>query len=209
MHRILNGVLRFQKEVYPRERALFETLASGQNPEALMLACSDSRISTEMLTQTRPGELFVCRNAGNIAPPHPDGAGGVAATVEYAIEALGVRHVVVCGHSDCGAMKAVLNPGSVSRLPSVAAWLRYSEMARAVAERSPAGLTLSALIEENVLTQLEHLRTYPSVASRLRTGELFLHGWVYDIKTGSIRAYDPATRSFQPVREMETETMYA
>jgi carbonic anhydrase len=196
---------RFQKEIYPRERPLFERLAEGQNPEALFLTCADSRISIDMITQTRPGDLFICRNAGNIAPPHGESAGGVAATVQYAVEALGVHHIVVCGHSDCGAMRAVLHPEKVAHMSNVAAWLRFAETARAVAERRPdvhdEESLLNAVVEENVLVQLDHLRTTPYVASRVRHGELTLHGWVYDIRSGAVKAYDAETKRFIQVRE--------
>jgi carbonic anhydrase len=206
MDRILEGLLHFQDEVFPQERALFERLAEGQNPEALVLTCSDSRISTEMLTQTKPGDLFICRNAGNIAPPFGAAVGGVTATVEYAVEVLGVRHIIVCGHSDCGAMKAVLHPEAAAKMASVAAWLRFVDSAKAIVRRRMPGASdaelLPALVAENVLVQMDHLRTFPSVASHERAGDLKLHGWVYDIKTGSVTVYDSASQKFVPLREL-------
>ncbi|MCW5983465.1 MAG: carbonic anhydrase [Bryobacteraceae bacterium] len=203
MKRILDGLSRFQKEVFPEERALFSRLASSQSPEALFLTCADSRIVPGLLTQTRPGDLFICRNAGNIAPPHGEPAGGVSATIEYAVLALGVRDIIVCGHSDCGAMKGVMHPEKLASMPSVAAWLRHADRARVVTEENYGDLEpasrLAALTEQNVLAQLDNLRTYPSVASRLLKGALTLHGWVYDIESGVVRSYHADKGNFLPL----------
>lgn len=204
MKRILDGLSRFQKEVFPEERDLFSRLASSQSPEALFLTCSDSRIVPGLLTQTQPGDLFICRNAGNIAPPHGEPAGGVSATIEYAVLALGVRDIIVCGHSDCGAMKGLMHPEKLASMPTVAAWLRHGERARFVIEENYRDLDpaarLAALTEQNVLAQLDNLRTYPSVASRLLKGALTLHGWVYDIESGAVRAYHPGEGRFLPLQ---------
>jgi carbonic anhydrase len=206
MQKILNGLKHFQENVFPEEEGLFRRLASSQSPEALFLTCSDSRISPGMLTQTKPGDLFICRNAGNIAPPHGEPAGGVSATIEYAVMALNVRDIIVCGHSDCGAMKGLLHPEKLKDMPTVAAWLRHAERARVVTlenyEHLDEYALLATLTEQNVLAQLDHLRTLPSVASRTEQGRLALHGWVYQIETGLVRAYDPAQRRFVPIRHM-------
>jgi carbonic anhydrase len=206
MEKILTGLKRFQDHVFPEEQALFQRLASSQSPEALFLTCSDSRIMPGLLTQTKPGDLFICRNAGNIAPPHGEPAGGVSATIEYAVVALQVRDIIVCGHSDCGAMKGLLHPEKVASMPTVAAWLRHAERARVVTldnfgDQDEAGL-LATLTEQNVLTQMDHLRTIPCVASRLEQGKLALHGWVYEIESGIVRAYDGARRRFVPIKEL-------
>src|SRR3954471_16490906 len=126
MEKILEGLAHFQKTVYPEHRALFDKLALGQRPQALFITCADSRIDPCLLTQTKPGELFICRVIGNIVPPYPDAIGGVSATIEYAVGVLGVADVIVCGHTDCGVMKGVLNPQAVAALPSVSAWLKYA-----------------------------------------------------------------------------------
>jgi len=125
MQRILNGVRRFQRDIFPKERPFFRRLASGQNPEALFLTCADSRVVPDLITQTRPGDLFICRNAGNIAPPYGEAAGGVSATIEYAVVGLRVKDIVVCGHSHCGAMTAILRPDDLRNMPSVSAWLSH------------------------------------------------------------------------------------
>lgn len=199
------GVVRFQTEVYPEKQALFESLAKGQSPEALFITCSDSRIETAMITQTEPGELFICRNAGNIVPPHTSHTGGMTASIEFAVAALRVPHIVVCGHTECGAMKGAMNPGSLESLPHVKEWLGYARAAVEVVNLIGADLDDEAkmhmLLEQNVILQLQHLKTHPTVAARLAAGDLTLHGWIYDIKTGDVTAYDEATRSFLPVHE--------
>src|SRR4051812_34296102 len=170
INRILRGVSRFQREVYPEQRELFERLALGQRPHALFITCADSRIDPCLLTQTKPGELFICRVIGNIVPPYPDAVGGVSATIEYAVGVLGVADVIVCGHTDCGVMKGVLNPEAVADLPSVSAWLKYAEPA---GDGAPSD-DLVELTERNVVRQLENLLTHPSVVARMADGDLSL-----------------------------------
>src|SRR4051812_11737288 len=186
--RILRGLSRFQRDVYPKQRELFERLALGQRPDALFITCADSRIDPCLLTQTKPGELFICRVIGNIVPPYPDAIGGVSATIEYAVGVLGVPDVIVCGHTDCGVMKGVLNPEALAALPSVSAWLGYAQAARAA---EPGG-DLLKLAQANVVQQIENLKTHPSVAARVADGDLGLHGWMYHIGEGAVTAYDAA-----------------
>jgi carbonic anhydrase len=203
MQRLIEGIHEFQRDHFRPLQQLFEELSAGQSPETLFITCSDSRIVPTLLTQTRPGELFLVRNAGNLVPPHGAGSGGEGATVEYAVAALGVRDVIVCGHSHCGAMKALLAPEQLEGLPTVAAWLQHAETTRRIMRENYRHLDgqalLTATVEENVLVQLEHLRTLPSVAARLRRGDLHLHGWVYKIETGEVFAYDAAAGQFAPV----------
>ena len=197
MDRILKGLSRFQKSVYPKHRDLFQKLALGQRPEALFITCADSRIDPCMLTQTKPGELFICRVIGNIVPPYPDAIGGVSATIEYAVGVLGVPDVIVCGHTDCGVLKGVVNPEPLKPLGSVSAWLNYAEPARKAVEKTgTAPDFLLALTERNVIEQLGNLRTHPLVADRLEQGDLRLHGWVYDLGEGIVTAYDPDRAAF-------------
>lgn len=205
MDGILNGVARFRCDVFPSQREIYQALASeGQKPQALMISCSDSRAPAELITQCGPGDLFVCRNAGNMVPPDAQPAGGVSATVEYAIAALGIRHIIVMGHSDCGAMKGVLDPSLVEGAPNVASWLRFGRAACEVVTRAyPADLPkadqVAALAQENVAQQLVHLRTHPSVARALAAGELTLHGWFFDIRTGEVLALDGESGRFAPL----------
>jgi carbonic anhydrase len=198
--RILKGLSRFQKRVYPKHRDLFQKLTLGQRPEALFITCADSRIDPCMLTQTKPGELFICRVIGNIIPPYPDAIGGVSATIEYAVGVLGVPDVIVCGHTDCGVMKGVLSPDALEPLTSVSAWLNYAQPAReAVAQLKLVHTEaehLLALAEHNVIEQLRNLRTHPAVATRLEQGDLQVHGWVYHIGEGLVTAYDSDREAF-------------
>jgi carbonic anhydrase len=166
VEKFLGGVSRFQKDVYPRHQDLFEKLALGQRPEALFITCADSRIDPCLLTQTKPGELFICRVIGNIVPPYPDSLGGVSATIEYAVGVLRVPDVIVCGHTDCGVMKGALHPdalGVVSRRVELAALCERPEPRKP----DPSAELLLALTEENVVAQLKNLRSHPAVANRL------------------------------------------
>jgi carbonic anhydrase len=184
---------------------LFEQLASGQHPEALFITCADSRVVPVLLTQTRPGDLFICRNAGNMVPPYGELHGGVSATIEYSVCALNVKHIIVCGHTECGAMKALLHPEGLESMPTVKSWLAHGEMARRIVVENYRDLTgdplVHALTEENVVAQLQHLRTHPAVAARLARGEMSLHGWVYDIRTGNVDAWDHQRQRFVPVSQ--------
>jgi carbonic anhydrase len=210
MKRILEGVLRFQKEVFPHQKQQFEQLASTQSPEYLFITCSDSRVVPSLITQTEPGELFIIRNAGNIVPPYGEFQGGVSATIEYAVVALGVKHIVVCGHTDCGAMKGILYPEKVKEMRSVANWLHHGDAARQVVQDAYPELTgddrLPAITRENVAAQLRNLATHPCVAARLARGTLSLHGWVYNIGSGEVLEYDAASGQFQPVGLKEVAT---
>ena len=197
---IIGGVKRFREEIYPQQRELFEKLAFEQKPRAMFITCADSRIIPELITQSSPGDLFVTRNVGNVVPPYGQMLGGVSTAIEFAVVALGVQHIIICGHSDCGAMKAVLDPAPLQRMPTVKAWLRHAEVARHVVEENCGCAnehTLGILTEENVVAQLDHLRTHPSVAARLASGQLFIHGWVYNIGSSEIRAYDAQTGEFR------------
>ena len=203
MEKILEGVRKFQREVFPEKSELFQRLASSQKPEVLFITCADSRVLPNLITQTEPGDLFICRNAGNMVPPYGEVHGGVSATIEYAVVVLGVRHIIVCGHTDCGAMKGVLYPEKVESLPTVKTWLNHGEMARRIVEENYGALSehekLAALTRENVVAQLMNLRTHPSVASRLVRGEMSLHGWIYDIPGGRVSVWDAVNSRFIPV----------
>jgi carbonic anhydrase len=200
MHKLVEGIHHFQTTIFRPQRELFERLATGQNPDALFITCSDSRVNPNLITQTNPGDLFIMRNAGNLIPPYGSSNGGEAATIEYAIAVLKIKDIIVCGHSHCGAMHALLNPRTVRKLPAISSWLGHAEATRRIIREKYQGsvegdlLTLTA--EENVLVQLENLRTHPAVAVALSTGDLKLHGWMYKISTGEVFAYDPHRGQF-------------
>jgi len=199
VEKLMEGISRFQHDVYPKEKDFFERLAMGQRPDTLFITCADSRINPHLLTQSKPGELFICRVIGNIVPPYPGAIGGISATVEYAAAVLRVPEIIVCGHTDCGVMKAALHPEEVRKYPSIAAWLRYVRVEDRQANPTPEYLL--AMAERNVRAQLENLRTHPSVAVRLKEGNLTLHGWVYHIGPGKVTAWDEASREFVEIRD--------
>lgn len=205
MDKIAAGVTRFQQGAYEERKDLFEKLAEGQSPEALFITCSDSRIDPSLLTQTAPGELFICRNAGNIVPPHSQYTGAMTASIEFAVGALKVPHIVICGHSECGAMKGAMNPEGLDEFPHVKEWLGYARAAALVTKKKGAALDdkdkLNMLIRENVLLQIAHLKTHPYVAVQLASGETEIHGWVYDIRSGEVLAFDEKANAFIPVAE--------
>jgi len=196
MDNLEEGIRKFQREVFPKRREEFRRLAEGQSPDTLFVGCSDSRVDPNLLTQTQPGELFVLRNAGNIVPPYGASTGGELAAVEYAVSVLGVAHIIVCGHSGCGAIGALLDPESTEDLPAVAHWLRMAEATkRLIREQhadAPDDEKLTLAIRANVTMQLANLATHPTVASGLHAGSLTLHGLYYQIETGAVEATEPA-----------------
>jgi carbonic anhydrase len=205
--KILRGLKRFRKNVFPKHRELFQKLALQQRPTALFITCADSRIDPCLLTQTKPGELFLCRVIGNIVPRYPESIGGVSATIEYAVGVLGVSDVIVCGHTDCGVMKGVLNPEALKPLANVSAWLSHAQPAREALAESEGSLSdpefLLALTERNVVEQLKNLHTHPSVAARLAQKNLKLHGWVYHIGKGIVTTYSSRGKKFIRVRTVK------
>jgi len=205
MLKLITGLHHFQSEIFLSHKELFERLARGQNPDALFITCSDSRINPNFITQTNPGDLFILRNAGNIIPPHGAASGGEEATIEFAVLGLGVKDIIVCGHSLCGAMKGLLHPEELTNMPALVAWLSHAEATQHVIKENYADLNeeqlLNIAIQDNVLVQLENLRTHPAVASRLSQGELNLHGWTYKIETGEVFSYQPKEGQFLPLTE--------
>jgi carbonic anhydrase len=206
MNELIGRVFSFEKTIFPASSELFAKLSThGQEPKALMISCADSRIVPEQIMQAEPGDLFVCRNAGNIVPPFATMNGGVSSTVEFAVVGLGVRDIIVCGHSDCGAMKALAAPEMPGGMPNVAAWLRHGAAARHVVDTCHGDLEgkdrVRQLSLENVVAQIAHLRTHPSVAAAMATGELALHGWFVDIGAGQVLGLDGETGEFVPLRE--------
>jgi len=204
MEKLVHGTHQFRTGVFLAKLPLVrQTLAEGQRPLAMMITCSDSRVDPEALTQADPGELFVLRNAGNIVPPFGATRGGEAATVEYAVNVLGVRDLIVCGHSHCGAMQALVNPATVDPRTAVGRWLEHAEATRQILWAKYPHLDGEPLVDravrENVLVQLGHLGTHPAVAAGLARRELRLHGWVLCLDTGTVDAFDPGRGRFVPL----------
>ncbi|MFB8787532.1 MAG: carbonic anhydrase [Potamolinea sp.] len=205
MKRLIQGLHQFQTTYFHTHKELFELLSQGQKPKFLFITCSDSRIDPNLLTQAKPGEMFIIRNAGNIIPAFGATNGGEGAAVEYAVHALGVEEIIVCGHSHCGAMKGLLQIGKLEEdMPMVYEWLKHAEATRRTIKENYQDYEgeelMNATTEENVLTQLENLRTYPVIHSRLKSGQIHLHGWVYQIETGEVTEYDPARSQFLPAK---------
>ena len=203
MKRLIQGLHQFQTNYFTEHRDLFELLSQGQHPRVLFITCSDSRIDPNLMTQAEPGGMFIIRNAGNIIPPYNATNGGEGAAVEYAIHALGIEEIIVCGHSHCGAMKGLLQIGKLAEeMPAVYEWLKHAEATRrAVKEHYQeyeGEELLNATIKENVLTQLENLRTYPVIYSRLKSGKLQIHGWFYEIETGEVLEYSSTLKKYVP-----------
>lgn len=195
MDKLIKGLRQFQSNYFNEHHELFEHLAHGQKPRALFISCSDSRVNPNLITNAEPGDLFVIRNAGNMIPPFGATNGGEGAAVEYAVQALGIENVIVCGHSHCGAMKGLLTREKLeTEMPLVYDWLKHAEATRRLVKENYAHMSgeelLNITIAENVLTQIENLRTYPVIHSKIRQGKLSLHAWVFDIETGEIFAYD-------------------
>ncbi len=209
MQKLLSGIRYFQSQIFSQQQEMFRELSKGQHPPTLLVTCSDSRICPTTITQSPLGELFVLRTAGNIIPAY--GAvpgGGEAATIEYAVGALKVEDVIVCGHSQCGAMKGLLAPETLDNYPSVKAYLAHAEATRRIIEDhfeevETAEERLQRTIEQNVLVQLHHLRTHPVVAASTKSGQLRLHAWVYSIESGVITRFDERENRFVELFEKE------
>ena len=211
MQKLIEGIHTFRNGTFRNEREHFEELAKGQAPETLFITCSDSRINPNLLTSAKAGELFILRNAGNIIPAYSGQITGEGATIEYAVKVLGVKDIIVCGHSHCGAMQGLLDPVKLEDVPTVAGWLKNAESTKRIVEENYTHLEgeaqLKVTIQENVLVQIENLRTHPVVAARLARGALRLHAWVYKFETGEVFAYDPVSGQYQLVEETKGTPM--
>ena len=203
MKRVLEGLTLFQKIAYPRHKELFERLAKNQTPQAVFVACSDSRVVPNLLVQAEPGDLFIIRNAGNIVPPAGSSYGGTTASLEYAIVALGIRDVILCGHSNCGAMSGVLHPETLEAMPAVRQWVSYADLARRAAVEAHPGASddelIDFVVDYNVIAQVRNLLTFPFVRPLVEKGELEVYGWVYDIASGRMKGLDASGRRFVPL----------
>jgi carbonic anhydrase len=202
VQKLRSGHHHFQATYFASNSGLFKRLAEvGQRPETLFITCSDSRVVPTLITNAAPGELFIVRNVGNIVPSVRRGVmGGVSAAIEYAVEVLNVTDVIVCGHTHCGAIDAILHPERVRHLPNVSRWLAESSRIPAlIAERYvdlQGEARMNAAVQENVLLQLENLRTFDFVARRLDAGTLKMSAWVFQIATGDLFDYDPLSEQF-------------
>jgi carbonic anhydrase len=197
---LLEGIRQFQ-EYHGHNQEMFDDLAAhGQSPDVLVIACCDSRVSPELFTSAKPGDLFVVRTLGNVVPPFGSGQISVGAAIEFGVLELGVRHIIVCGHTDCGGIQALNTPPDWGRRSHLARWVEYARPAKTKVDAS--GLLEEerhlATVRENVLLQLEHLRSYDPVREGERASTLTLHGWVYHLGTGAIEAYNEEAGTWAP-----------
>ena len=206
MEKLIKGIVDFRERMLPQYAQRFKDLALKQIPDTFFITCSDSRVVPDLLASTHPGELFVMRNVGNLVPPAA--ADGVstgdlseASAIEYSVLGLNVANIVVCGHSECGAMKTVITNEASVDTPNLARWLHHAHTASFRLEHEGA-LDDSLkphdqLSQLNVLVQLEHLMSYPVVRTRVLAGTLHLSGWWFDIASGSMYAYERGSRRFE------------
>ncbi len=206
MEKLYKGIYEFKESHFKKEKDFFKRLSEGQTPEVLFITCSDSRVDPNLVTQSKPGELFIVRNVGNIIPPYDSikDKNSVAAAIEFAVLGLKVKDIIVCGHSNCGAMQALYKDDSeFANMPHLKEWLKIAlPVKHVVANFYPSISPVSCqriTEEENILMQLKNIQTYPFVAQALEQGNLYLHGWYYDIGTGSICAYNPNKDMFEEI----------
>lgn len=203
MKGILQGLHHFRSGPFVRDRELYTQLVKSQAPSALFVSCSDSRVMPALMTQSGPGELFELRNAGNIVPPFGASNGGESATIEFAVKGLNVQDIIICGHTHCGAMKALLDPSQADSMPLVKSWLNHAETTRRIMAENypdlPPEHRLNVAVQEHVLIQVENIQTHPSVAVKLQRGEIAVHAWVYKLETGEVYAYSQEEGRFMPL----------
>jgi carbonic anhydrase len=199
---LIQGLNTFHDQYFTDHREFFERLSAGQSPDVLFITCSDSRIDPCLITQAQPGELFVMRNVGNIIPSFGAASSAEAAGIEYAVQALGIKDIIVCGHSHCGAMRGLLQIGTLAeKMPAVYSWLKqHGEATRRLVQDNYSGLDaedlLKIAIEQNILTQIANLETYPAIRSKLHSRQLNLHAWMYEIETGKVFVYNADLHHF-------------
>lgn len=201
MYQVIEGVHKYQKRVFKHERDLFERLSQGQSPDVLFITCSDSRIVTSRVTQTKPGDLFVLRNAGNIVPRFGTASGSEDSTIEFAVNVVKVKDIVIVGHTHCGAMKGLLNPEKLEALPATHAWLAHAAEAKQslLWDSQTHEDQLLSLIKANVELQLDHLKSHPAVSKALDEGAIRLHGWLYMLESAKILSFEAVSKSWHAV----------
>jgi carbonic anhydrase len=203
MRKLIEGYRRFHSHVFPQKRRLYARLAAGQRPQFLFITCCDSRVDPHEFTQARVGDMFVERSIGNLVPKANRGEHESLASIEYAVVALGVSHIIICGHSRCGAIQGLLEPELIKEMPMVSAWLANADETREAIKRNCGHLRgdelWSAAIRENVLVQLRHIEQLPLIATRVEQGLLQTHGWVYEFERGEVLAHDRRSETFVPL----------
>ncbi len=218
MKKLIKGIVDFRRNLQPSYRETFARLALEQSPDALFIGCSDSRVAVNVFASTDPGDLFVVRNVGNLIPPcGKDGQSTAdeseAAAIEFALGTLNVSHVIICGHSECGAMQALSQGREKLKDRNLRSWLRHGEEGLTdLNSNSDLGKTLAKhnrLSQFNVLRQIEHLKTYPIIQERLKQGKLNLHGWWFELSRADVYAYEESLGKFMLFDEEESQRILA
>lgn len=206
MDKLYKGIRGFREEYFKKEEEFFKRLSKGQKPEVLFVTCADSRVDPALVTQSRPGDLFIVRNVGNIIPPYDalKDKNSVAAAIEFAVLYLKVNDIIICGHSDCGAIEALYkNDSEMEEMPHLRDWLKIMQPVKnSIDNLNPEDSRddLRHKTEtENILAQIENIQTYPFVAQALKQHALYLHGWYYNLATGYMYAYNPNTGRFEKI----------
>lgn len=206
MEKLYRGIHKFQKSYFKKEEEFFRRLSGKQDPDVLFITCADSRVDPTLVTQSRPGDLFIVRNVGNIVPPYDAirDKNSVAAALEFAVLVLKVADIIVCGHSNCGAMKVLFqDENKFLNMPHLREWVDLSKTVRDHVEQHYTGaspdLKERIMEKENVLEQLKNIETYPFISQALEHGDVYLHGWYYDIGSGEVLSYNPVTDSFEKI----------
>lgn len=213
MKKLINGIVDFRKSLTEENRKLFADLALGQRPDALFIACSDSRVVPNLFASTNPGDVFVIRNVGNLIPPadsiHQDSS--VGAALEFSIFSLNIANIIVCGHSECGAMQAIAEGISPCCTPHLRSWLLHGKES---GEKVKNGFTLNRELSEhnqisqmNVLQQIEHIKSYPFIQERIEKKELRIHGWWFDIARADVYSYEEVVSNFVLIDEEEAKVI--
>jgi carbonic anhydrase len=204
--RLYKGIYRFQRSYFKKEEEFFKRLSRDQNPEVLFITCADARVDPNLVTQSKPGDLFIVRNVGNIIPPYDAirDKNSVAAAIEFAVLELRVADIIICGHSNCGAIQTLFQEeGDLKDMPHLRDWIRIALPVKEIVDKHYAHASLDfrnrIAEKENILAQLRNIQTYPFVAKALEEGKLYLHGWYYDIGTGNIFSYNPVTDTFEMI----------
>lgn len=214
MRKLIQGIVEFRKGLTEERRELFAKLALGQKPDALFIACSDSRVVPNLFASTNPGDLFVIRNIGNLIPPPTptEEDNSVPAAIEFSLSTLNVSNIIICGHSDCGAMHALVAGIDTVCCPHLKSWLKYGEESRRKVESGfvlDPSLSLENQISQmNVLEQMEHVKSYPSVQERMGKKQLGVHGLWFDIAHADVYCYEQSQNRFVLIDEEEADQIF-
>ncbi len=210
MKKLIEGIVDFRKKLTEENRALFAKLALGQKPDALFIACSDSRVVPNLFASTNPGDLFVLRNVGNLIPPASTRSEACsAAALEFSLFSLNIADIIVCGHSECGAMNALIQDVDKNKCPHLVSWLSHAKPSLQKVQQgyiNESTLSITNQISQvNVLQQMEHIQSYPFVQERLEKGMLRIHGWWFDIAQANVYCYEPPQKKFVLIDEEESK----